>query len=116
MTDNKISIISYIRIICLDPVISHVLNLTMGPTPIKVKSEDISPEGMTFILNRLDCHYVGSTVEFSTYLTREACNRHNNRSRALQGDRKFLMRPISVKNINQFNQLSCLISSLEVHS
>lgn len=35
-------------------MLSRVLNLMVGSTPIKEKSEDIPPEGMTLILNGLD--------------------------------------------------------------
>lgn len=53
---------------------SHVFNLRMGPTTVKMKLENISQEGMIFILNGLDYHYVGSTVEFWRSFTWEAYN------------------------------------------
>lgn len=38
-------------LICINYIINHMLNLIVGPTSIDVKFENISLEGMKFILN-----------------------------------------------------------------
>lgn len=55
MTDSVISTTYASLIICINYIINHVPNLSMGPTPIEVKFEDISLEGMTVIYD--DSYY-----------------------------------------------------------
>lgn len=46
----------------------------MGPTLIELKSENMSQEGMGFILNDLNYLYVGPMMEISTCVIRLPCN------------------------------------------
>lgn len=50
-------------------IFNHLFNVIAEPTPIKMKTEDMSLEGMRFILNSSNYLYIDHTMEFPTCVT-----------------------------------------------
>lgn len=53
---------------------NHVLIFAVGHSLINVKIEEMSLEGIGFILDGLDYLYMGLTVEFPASVTQLSCN------------------------------------------
>lgn len=67
--------------ISINHVVRRVLNFTLDPTPIELKREDISTEGMTSMLYGSDHQYLSSTVEFHPSSSWNTYGRHDRKLR-----------------------------------